>query len=152
MDEPPTEIVSRPASPANLGGRPSLYRPEYCEMAIAHMSTGASITSFAGEIDVSRRTLTKWAHEHPDFAHAIEIGKAKLAAWWEKRARTIADGGGGPGAASMCQFAMKNLAPEDWQDRSTTEHVGRIGHFPMTAAEALAEAQRRGLPTQVYEP
>ena len=53
---------------------------------------------------------------------------------------------------SAVQFGLKNQAPEDWRDVSTTEHTGRVGHYPMSRDEAIAEAERRGLPTQVYEP
>lgn len=145
------EIAAARTTAPNLGGRPSLYRPEYCQQAVDHMATGASIASFAGEIGVARRTITNWEREYPDFAEAVEIGKAKLAAWWEGQARNIATGGGGPGAASMCQFAMKNLAPEDWKDRSTHEHVGRVGLYPLTREQAIEEATIRGLPTRIYE-
>ncbi|OQW44362.1 MAG: hypothetical protein A4S16_03480 [Proteobacteria bacterium SG_bin6] len=132
--------------------RPSLYRATYCNEVIEHMAEGFSIASFAGEIGVCRSTITNWQREHPEFAQAVAIGKAKASTWWEKRLREIAQGGGGPGASSAVQFGLKNQAPEDWRDVSTTEHTGRVGHYPMSRDEAIAEAERRGLPTQVYEP
>lgn len=141
-----TALVAR-----DVGGRPSKYKPEYCEAVIAHMADGASLTSFAAEIGVSRATLTVWAEAHEEFFEAVGMAKAKCAAWWEKQARNIAQGGGGPGAATLCVFGLKNLSPEDWQDKQQHIHEGRITHQPLSYQEAIEEAARRGLPISVLE-
>ena len=41
-----------------------------------------------------------------------------MATSWERRAINIGDGNGGPGAAGMVQFALKNLAADDWKDKT----------------------------------
>jgi transposase-like protein len=53
------------------------YKPEYCEMLIAHMSQGKTIKDFAKKIGISTHTLTKWAHIHPEFMDAKDIGHYK---------------------------------------------------------------------------
>lgn len=139
-------VEDRPAP-----GAPSKFREEYCEAVIEHMADGASLTTFAAAIGVSRRTLTVWQGAHPDFADAVDLAKAKALAWWEERARDIAQGNGGPGASAIVTFGLKNLGPEDWQDKQQHEHVGNVLHRAMSHEEAIAEAQRRGLPTSVLE-
>ena len=65
-------------------GRPTKYKPEYCEKLIEHMSQGLSFESFAGEVNVSRSTIYLWADEHPDFSDAKSIGASKCENLWEK--------------------------------------------------------------------
>lgn len=108
-------------------GRPSLYDPAYCEQVVAHMAEGASLTSFAAEINVSRATLNVWMADHAEFLEAANAGKAKCAAWWEKVGRSIALTGGGPGAATLAVFGMKNMGKDDWTDASQVDHRSSDG-------------------------
>jgi hypothetical protein len=134
---------------AQLGGRPSKYESSFCEAAIAHCSVGASLTSFAAEIGVSRKTLFNWAEAHPEFAYALDVAKACACRWHEERLRKIIEGDGGPGAATAVIFALKNFGELDFSDKREVSHVGRIAHVPMTYEQAIEEARRRGLPAHV---
>lgn len=107
------------------GGRPTKYRPEYCDMIVAHMEDGASVLSFAASIDVSRSVINLWASEHPEFMQALARAKAKSAAWWEAVGRNIAVTG--EGNASMAIFGLKNMAGDEWADTSRTELTGKDG-------------------------
>lgn len=107
-------------------GRPSKYKPTYCNLLIEHMQEGASIASFAAEIGVARSTINEWADAHPDFSEALKKGKAKCAAWWEKQLRGIATEGGGPGSATAVIFGLKNMASEDWREKQEVEHSGGV--------------------------
>lgn len=70
-----------PSSP--LMGRPTKYRPEYCEMLIKHQMQGLSFKSFAAVIfnhsqePVSVETMNQWAASHPEFSAAKEAGAAQ---------------------------------------------------------------------------
>lgn len=110
------------------GGRPTKYRPEYCEQVIEHMADGASLTSFAAQIEVARSTINEWIDNHPEFREATSIGKAKAAAWWEKVNRGLATGGEGNATSTI--FGLKNMAPEDWHDRKDVNmnHAGNVQH------------------------
>lgn len=108
-------------------GRPSKYREVYCNDVVEHMAGGASLTSFAGEIGVSRATITNWMEEHPEFLAAVHVGKAKCAAWWEKQGRNIVQGGGGPGASTLAVFGMKNMAPDEWREKQEHDHTSSDG-------------------------
>lgn len=105
-------------------GRPSKYDPSYCDLLVEHMRAGASVTSFAAEIDVARSTINEWAAVHPEFSEALSRGKAKCLAWWERTARTTA--ASGAGSATMIVFGLKNMGEEDWRDKREVEHSGHM--------------------------
>ncbi|UIJ43782.1 hypothetical protein LZK98_11835 [Sphingomonas cannabina] len=108
-----------------MAGRPSSYDPEYCQQLVDHMATGASVASFAAEIDVARSTINEWASKHPEFSEALARGKAKCAAWWEKIGRSVAETG--DGSATMVIFGLRNMADTDWQDVQKRELSGPGG-------------------------
>ena len=108
-----------------MTGRPTKYRPEYCEALVEHMATGASVASFAAEIDVARSTINEWADQHREFSDALSRGKAKCAAWWERVGRDSAQDG--KGNATMIVFGLRNMAQEDWQDVQKRELSGPGG-------------------------
>lgn len=114
-----------PNKPKHPGGRPSKYKPEYCDMIVEHMKDGASMVSFASEIGVARCTLDQWAKDHPEFSGAIKIGKSACAAWWEKAARANAKDGGGN--AALCIFGLKNMAPDEWREKQEIAHTSPDG-------------------------
>lgn len=65
-------------------GRPSLYKPEYCQQLLDHMTNGLSFEAFAGVIGVTRGTLYNWVEEHEDFAEAKAVALEKARLFWEK--------------------------------------------------------------------
>lgn len=73
-------------------GRPTLYKPEYCQQVIDHMAKGHSFWSFAAEIDVCMDTLSEWCKVHPDFSEAKRVGQAKLLKFDEQLALTGSSG------------------------------------------------------------
>lgn len=105
-------------------GRPSKYQESYCDLIIEAMSEGKSATAFASDIGVSRDTITEWVKVHPEFSVAFKKGKAKCAAWWEERLRTI--GAGQCGNVTAAIFGLKNMAAEDWKDKHDVEHSGNM--------------------------
>lgn len=110
---------------ANPVGRPTKYDPAYCEQIVEHMAGGASVASFAAEIDVARSTINEWADVHPEFSEALSRGKAKCAAWWERVARSLAVTG--EGNAPITIFGLRNMAHEDWKERKEVDHQSSDG-------------------------
>lgn len=102
-------------------GRPSKFKQAYCAEVVNHMAEGASLTSFAAEIGVSRATINVWMEEHGEFLEAVGKAKAKCAAWWEAQGRRIAMTGGGPGASTLAIFGMKNMGSDDWQEKTALD-------------------------------
>lgn len=69
-------------------GRPTDYRPEYCDVAINLLKQGASIAEIALEIDCALSTIYYWIDKQPDFSDAIKRGVDLSRGWWEKNGRT----------------------------------------------------------------
>lgn len=69
------------------GGRPSKYRPEFCELVIEVGSYGGWLSEMAEACDVSRNTMDTWAGAHPEFLEALTRAKQKAQAWFEIEGR-----------------------------------------------------------------
>ena len=48
-------------------GRPTAYRPEFCELAHNYCLLGATNPELAGFFDVAPRTIDNWIASHPAF-------------------------------------------------------------------------------------
>lgn len=106
-------------------GRPSKYKPAYCNEVKEHLGEGFSLTSFGGIIGVSRQTIYSWAESHEEFLDAVKVGRAKGQHVWEKRLADQAMKSEGNTAAII--FAMKNLYQDDWTDKVISELTGKDG-------------------------
>jgi transposase len=103
-------------------GRPSKYKPAYCDEVIAAGDEGLSLLAFAGIIGVGRTSITRWKDEHPEFAAACEVHQAKRSLALEK---DLLKAESGPSVTSRI-FALKNAAPEEWKDKQDFEHSGGV--------------------------
>lgn len=112
------------------GGRPSKYKPEYCDQLIKHMEGGLSYESFAGTIRVNRDTLYQWEKVNPDFSDAKKTGHELRQLFWERVGRNIALGipttldGKSYDRANVTAwiFTMKNAC--NWSDKRDIKHTG----------------------------
>jgi transposase len=68
-------------------GRPSKYKPEYCERIIQLADEGKGPAEYAVDFGIDRTTLYDWAAAHEDFSTALSRAKTHEQAWWEKAAR-----------------------------------------------------------------
>jgi transposase len=69
-------------------GRPSLYKPEYCEEVIALGRIGKSVEAIGAILGVGTKTLYNWRDQHEDFLHALDMAKEFELQWWEDIAQT----------------------------------------------------------------
>jgi transposase len=69
-------------------GRPSLYKPEYCEEVIALGKIGKSVEAIGAILGVGTKTLYNWRDQHEDFLHALDMAKEFELQWWEDIAQT----------------------------------------------------------------
>ena len=69
-------------------GRPSLYKPEYCEEVIALGKIGKSVEAIGAILGVGTKTLYNWRDENPEFLHALDMAKEFELQWWEDIAQT----------------------------------------------------------------
>ena len=102
--------------------RPTKYEQRFCEEVVEHMKDGASLTSFAAEINVARSTINEWMDANPEFSEAVKRGKAKCAAWWEKQGRSGATGNKDINP-TLVIFGLKNMAAEDWREKQEIDHT-----------------------------
>ena len=101
-------------------GRPTAYRAGFDELVEDHLSTGKSLTTFAGVVGVTPQTLHTWMHKHGGFLDAVARGRAKGQAVWEERMTNQALNRPGDGHTLM--FMMKNLYPNDFRERREVDH------------------------------
>lgn len=64
-------------------GRPTDYKPEYCDLVIEHMAKGYSFESFAGLVDAHKDTIYEWLKSHPEFTDAKKKATDKCRLFWE---------------------------------------------------------------------
>lgn len=67
---------------ANPNGRPSGYKPEYCDIAIDFLAKGKGFIQLATHLRVAKSTLQKWEKEHDDLSAAIEMGMTFSESKW----------------------------------------------------------------------
>lgn len=121
---------------AHPGGRPTDYRPEYCEMLVKHMAEGLSFESFAGVIGATKKTLYNWSDANPEFLHAKETGTEKCRVFWEKLGRDYVVNRSIAGAEStslntgVYVFNMKNRFPEEWKDKKEVDNTHDFKNRP----------------------
>lgn len=64
-------------------GRPTKYKPEYCQLIIEHCSKGYSIESFAGLVGVHQDTIREWTLNYPDFSASKKEAIERSRLFWE---------------------------------------------------------------------
>lgn len=96
-------------------GRPTKYKPEYCDLLIEHMTQGLSFQSFAGVVGCCIETLYEWERSYPDFLDAKRLGLGRGRLFWEKVGIEAALGKITGYNATTWVFNMKNRF--DWTDK-----------------------------------
>jgi len=120
----------------NLGRNGTLYRPEYCEMAVEYMAKGHTLTAFAGSINVSIDTVNGWVQRHPDFSLAIDRARAKQVMPWEEKLMTSQRSG----EVAAAIFALKNSAPQEWREVRYASFDHNVNARTLTDEQLLAIA------------
>jgi hypothetical protein len=127
-----------------VGGRPSLYHPQYNEQVEKLCKLGATDKELADFFEIAESTLNLWKHAHPAFMESIKRGKrladANVAERLYQRAmgfehdseeiKVVSDGQGlgssiervpirkiYPPDTTAAIFWLKNRQPEKWRDK-----------------------------------
>ena len=117
-------------------GRPTAYRPEFCEVTVDLMAQGHSLDACAAKIGVNPDTLYEWQRVHLEFSEAVRAGRGAATLFWEERLIAVAKGA--PGNAQAIQWALRNRsrAASGWHhDAQKLEHSGPAGGPVAIAAE-----------------
>ena len=142
----------------NTVGRPTNYRPEYVEQAVAICSVmGATNVELAKIFGVAEATMYNWCNEHPEFLEAIKAAKKKhddhcvkvslrrRAVGYSHEDVHISNYQGVitqtkiikhyPPDPTSAIFWLKNRDPANWRDKQELEHSGSMGVINMTVDE-----------------
>ena len=113
---------------ANKVGRPTDYRPEFCEQVIELGRQGKSHAQIAATLGCARKTLYEWQSLYPEFSNAIMYARDLAQAWFEDigQVNMVAPTQGFSAALwakqVSCRFA------DDYTDKSKTEVTAKVTH------------------------
>lgn len=105
-------------------GRPTTYKPEYCEAVIELGKEGKSRVQIACMLDVGRSSLDDWAEKNPEFSEALTRAKAEEQMWWENVAQKAlyAD----KFQAAVWKKSMEARFRDTYTERKEHAHTGDI--------------------------
>lgn len=126
-------------------GRPTKYRPEYCQRVLDLGFEGNSKAQIAREIGVDRNTLDDWAKAHPEFSRALKMAKHLELAWWEDQGKAGLAMGRDFNAVAFI-FQVKNRFRDDYLEKvdvrhDATESFKSIWSALATRGKATASAE-----------
>ena len=106
-------------------GRPTKYKPEFCELVIEVGSKGGWLSEMAEACDVVRSQMDVWSDKHPEFSEALMRAKQKAQAWFEREGRKglKADRFN----SALWQKQMSARHPTEYTERRQTELSGPDG-------------------------
>lgn len=109
-------------------GRPTDYRPEYCEAVVEFGRMGKSLTWMAAELGVAKSTLQLWEKDIAEFSVAMAHARAHSQQWWEDAGQNnmLMAPGAGTFNASVWSRSMAARFPEDWRENKGVELSGSL--------------------------
>lgn len=123
-------------------GRPTEYKPEYCQAVIEFMAQGYSLTAFAGSIRVARDTVYEWIRRYSAFSDAVARARPSRVAALEVKLLRSRKGA----ETSAAMFALKNADPTEWRDLKHTAHDHTLRVESLTDAQLYAIASGKSAP------
>ena len=135
-------------------GRPSKYKPEFCDQLIEHMKEGLGYEIFAATVGVCDDTLRHWEQAHPEFLAAKKRGRALQAIWWHKLGRAASAGKIEGFNATAFVWCTKNML--GWRDKHDVDIGGKADSPPIqisttSDAQNLTEAELKELLKQALK-
>lgn len=94
-------------------GRPTKYRPEFCQQIVDLMGEGLSLTAAAAELGITRECAYQWAYTKPEFRQALELGRGKRLLFLERGLLAAKDSV----TVASRSFALKVADRFEWGDR-----------------------------------
>ena len=122
-------------------GRPTKYKPEYCERVLEMAAEGASMAEYAAEFGIDRTTLFDWRDQHEDFSTALTRAKILEQAWFEREARLNMRNK--DFNANLWYRSALSRFRDDYAERRITEVSGPDGGAIKT--ESVTKIDTRGL-------
>jgi len=144
-------------------GQPTLYKPEYCELAHNYCLLGATNEVLANFFGVAPRTVDNWIATHPDIADAVYRGRAAadavvVRALFERakgfshkvtrttlyrgEERTVTNTVSYPPDTNACKYWLGNRQPEYWRARAEAPLEPEIVDDMAARLDAAGESMR----------
>lgn len=139
MTEAAVKSEPKEKPPGYTFGRPPLYRDEFCNRVIELGKAGYSQARMAADLGVAKSTITEWAKSNADFMNALTRARTYSQAWWEQEAQNGLKNR--DFNAGIWDKSVKSMFREDYQERSTVEHVGKDGDA-IEIKDSAADARR----------
>ena len=110
-------------------GRPTLYRPEFCERVIAMGKQGMSQEQISGTLGFAWNTLDLWAEKHPEFMQALRTAKNLELHYWEDLGlqNVLETPGGQRLNGAVYNKIMAARFPAKYSERNKIELTGANG-------------------------
>lgn len=124
---------------SNKVGRPSDYRPEYCEVARNLLKEGCCKVEIAYELDVNISTLNRWIEQFPEFRNAIEGDASFAEGWWMKEGK--ANLANGRYNTRMYELQMMNRF--GWKKNAETKNEQNVSVELKDAKEKVRDADQQ---------
>lgn len=121
-------------------GRPTKYKPEYCQLLVEHMKQGGTVESFGSKClqpdgnGVSIATVYLWFDQHLEFMEARTSGMAFLHQFYEQIGKGLATGQL-KGNARAWEFLTKNMI--GYRDRKEVQLAGTPGGEPISLTSEI---------------
>jgi transposase len=124
-------------------GRPTKYKPEFCEIVIACGDEGKGKAEMARELEIHHSTFSAWQEEHPEFSAAVKEALFRSQAWWEGKGRQATFGEVQGFNATSYIFNMKNRFPDEWRDKHEVENKHDVSDPLADLLAAVASSGKR---------
>lgn len=131
-------------------GRPSKYRPSWCEEILDMGNRGMGYAQIARELKISRSMLYRFRDAHPDFAAALAWARDLSVAHWTDK--LTAAGSDRNSNAQLLMFVSSNLFPDDFKLKRDVAVTGDPS-APLTvkAVRSISREELEKMATQYLE-
>jgi hypothetical protein len=118
-----TEVVKKKI------GRPTLYKPEYCQRVVELGRQGKSKEQISATLGLSWNTLDLWAEKHEEFMSALRVAKNLELNYWEDLGlqHIVEVPGGGRLNGAVYNKIMAARFPQKYSERNKIELTGNNG-------------------------
>lgn len=108
-------------------GRPTKYKPEYCETIIELAKLGKFEAAWACACDVNKSTFVDWKVAFPEFAIAFARARQECEAFWDEE--TAKSAMSNTGSAPLLKFLQAAVFGK--KETTGIEHSGEITNKQM---------------------
>lgn len=110
-----------PAPRAPKFGRPSKYKPEFCQRVVDLGFAGKGKAQMAAGLGIDRGTLNEWMKAHEEFSRAVSMGLELAMAWWQDQGQAGINLGKDFNGF-VYSFEMRNRFRDDYSDKIDVRH------------------------------